>query len=49
VEHLRKRKQTLKELMNENKKEIERNIKTLERIETKIDNKHWEKLNSNDG
>ena len=35
--------------MNENKKEIERNIKTLERIETKIDNKHWEKLNSNDG
>jgi hypothetical protein len=39
-------KKIFKELMLDNKKEIEMDVKALEKIETKIDDKYSKKLNS---
>jgi hypothetical protein len=41
---MRKRKLSFKELILENKQEIIRDTKAIERIEIKIDNKHYKKL-----
>ncbi|MEH7083310.1 FbpB family small basic protein [Neobacillus drentensis] len=42
---MRKRKLSFKELVKDNKQEIESDFKAMERIETKIDDKHSKKLN----
>ena len=41
---MRKRKLSFKELVKDNKQEIQSDYKAMERIETKIDDKHSEKL-----
>lgn len=43
-ERLRKRKLNFKELVMDNKQEIKSDLKALERIEAKIDDKHSNKL-----
>lgn len=41
---MRKRKVSFKELLLDNKQEIKSDLKAMERIETKIDDKHSNKL-----
>ena len=41
---MRKRKLSFKELVMDNKQEIKNDLKALERIETKIDEKHSNKV-----